>query len=57
MRARELGIEIGLGRPGGLDAITAAAGVRVGCVTLVDGETVPLVVGDGPVHRRRGNGE
>jgi hypothetical protein len=31
--------------------------VRVGCVTLVDGETVPLVVGDGPVHRRRGNGE
>ena len=35
MRARELGIEIGLGRPGPLNAITDVAGVRVGCVTLV----------------------
>ena len=38
MRARDLGIEIGLGRPGALNAITDVAGVRVGCVTLVEGE-------------------
>jgi D-aminopeptidase len=49
MRARELGIEIGLGTPGPLDAITDVAGVRVGCATLVEGEG-PLVVGSGPVR-------
>ena len=49
MRARELGIEIGLGRPGPLNAITDVAGVRVGCVTLVSGDG-PLVVGEGPVR-------
>ena len=36
MRARDLGIEIGLGSPGPLNAITDVAGVRVGAVTLVD---------------------
>ena len=50
MRARELGIEIGLGEPGPLNAITDVAGVRVGCVTLIDGEPKPLVVGEGPVR-------
>jgi D-aminopeptidase len=49
MRARELGIEIGLGRPGALNAITDVAGVRVGCATLIEGEG-PLVVGKGPVR-------
>lgn len=49
MRARELGIEIGLGTPGPLNAITDVAGVRVGCATLVEGEG-PLVVGKGPVR-------
>jgi D-aminopeptidase len=48
-RARELGIEIGTGTPGALDAITDVAGVSVGCVTLVEGEG-PLVVGKGPVR-------
>jgi D-aminopeptidase len=50
MRAGELGIELGLGRPGALDAITDVPGVRVGCVTLVEGEAGPLVVGEGPVR-------
>jgi D-aminopeptidase len=50
MRARDLGIELGLGRPGALDAITDVAGVRVGCVTLIEGEAGPLVVGEGPVR-------
>lgn len=49
MRARELGIEIGLGTPGPLNAITDVSGVRVGCTTLVEGEG-PLVVGEGPVR-------
>lgn len=48
-RARDLSIEIGLGQPGPLNAITDVAGVRVGCVTLIDGEG-PLVVGQGPVR-------
>ena len=47
---RDLGIELGLGRPGALNAITDVAGVRVGCVTLVEGEPGPLVVGEGPVR-------
>jgi len=50
VRARELGIEIGLGEPGALNAITDVAGVRVGCVTLIEGEPGPLVVGEGPVR-------
>jgi D-aminopeptidase len=32
MRARDLGIELELGRPGPLNGITDVAGVRVGCV-------------------------
>jgi D-aminopeptidase len=48
-RARELGIAIGSGAPGALDAITDVAGVRVGCVTLIEGEG-PLCVGEGPVR-------
>ena len=49
MRARELGIRIGLLEPGELDAITDVPGVRVGHMTLVSGEG-PLVVGQGPVR-------
>ena len=39
-RARELGLAPGVFPPGPLDAITDVAGVRVGQVTLVEGETV-----------------
>ncbi|MBI2781539.1 MAG: P1 family peptidase [Chloroflexi bacterium] len=49
MRARDLGIAIGEGTPGPLNAITDVAGVRVGHSTIVSGEG-PLVVGDGPVR-------
>lgn len=49
MRARDLGIELGLGRPGPLNAITDVAGVRVGHTTLVSGDG-PLRVGRGPVR-------
>ncbi len=49
MRARDLGIRIGLGTPGPLDAITDVQGVRVGHVSIVRGEG-PLVVGRGPVR-------
>ena len=49
MRARELGIRIGSGTPGPLNAITDVAGVRVGHTTLVEGEG-PLRVGEGPVR-------
>ena len=49
MRSRNLGIVIGRGRPGPLDAITDVAGVRVGHTTLISGEG-PLVVGQGPVR-------
>jgi len=49
MRARELGIEIGTGVPGPLDAITDVAGVRVGHTTLIEGDG-PLQVGRGPVR-------
>jgi D-aminopeptidase len=49
MRARELGIHIGQGRPGPLNAITDVAGVRVGHTTLIAGDG-PLVVGTGPVR-------
>ena len=49
MRARDLGIVIGLGTPGPLNAITDVAGVRVGHTTLVSGDG-PLVVGRGPVR-------
>ncbi len=49
MRARDLGIRIGLLQPGPLNAITDVAGVRVGHTTLVEGEG-PLIVGKGPVR-------
>lgn len=49
MRARDLGITIGPGTPGPLNAITDVTGVRVGHATIVDGEG-PLVVGEGPVR-------
>ncbi|MFP5342299.1 MAG: P1 family peptidase [Candidatus Limnocylindria bacterium] len=49
MRARDLGIRIGLGTPGPHNAITDVAGVTVGHVTIVRGDG-PLVVGEGPVR-------
>ena len=49
MRARDLGIEPGLGTPGPLDAITDVAGVTVGHTTLIHGAG-PLVVGKGPIR-------
>jgi D-aminopeptidase len=49
VRARDLGIVIGDGRPGPLNAITDVPGVRVGHATIVDGEG-PLSVGAGPVR-------
>ncbi len=50
MRARDLGISIGLFPPGPLNAITDVAGVRVGHTTLISGEPGPVVVGEGPVR-------
>ena len=49
VRARDLGIVIGEGRPGPWNAITDVAGVRVGHETIVRGDG-PLVVGEGPVR-------
>ena len=49
MRARDLGIVIGRGRPGPNNAITDVPGVRVGHATIVRGDG-PLVVGEGPVR-------
>jgi D-aminopeptidase len=48
-RSRELGLRFGALPAGPLDAITDVAGVRVGSVTLVDGEG-PLRPGSGPVR-------
>lgn len=39
-RARDLGVQPGIGTPGPLNAITDVAGVRVGHTTLVRGDTV-----------------
>jgi len=49
VRARDLGIVIGRGRPGPMNAITDVSGVRVGYSTIVRGDG-PLVVGEGPVR-------
>ena len=49
MRARDLGIVIGTGRPGFHNAITDVPGVRVGHRTLISGEG-PLVRGTGPIR-------
>jgi D-aminopeptidase len=71
MRARDLGIIIGAGEPGPLNAITDVAGVRVGHATLIEGEdvrtgvTVILPHEGAPLHdplfagchRLNGNGE
>jgi D-aminopeptidase len=70
-RARELGIRFGDANAGPLDAITDVAGVRVGSVTLIEGEDVRtgvtvIVPGDADVaeeqlfagcHTLNGNGE
>ena len=49
MRARELGLKIGVLPSGPNDAITDVEGVRVGHSTIIRGEG-PLVVGEGPVR-------
>jgi D-aminopeptidase len=49
MRTRDLGITIGRGKPGPLNAITDVDGVTVGHTTLIHGEG-PLVTGEGPVR-------
>jgi D-aminopeptidase len=49
MRARELGLQIGLLAPGEHDAITDVPGVMVGHTTLIEGEG-PLIVGRGPIR-------
>ena len=48
-RLRELGIAIGSLEPGEHNAITDVSGIRVGQVTLIEGDG-PLVVGEGPVR-------
>ncbi|WP_426244677.1 P1 family peptidase [Nocardioides sp. LHG3406-4] len=49
VRARELGITVGVGRPGPNNCITDVAGVRVGHSTVTRGEG-PLERGRGPVR-------
>ena len=49
MRARQLGVITGCGVPGPHNAITDVPGVRVGHMTLIEGEG-ELVVGRGPVR-------
>ncbi|SHF88645.1 DmpA family aminopeptidase [Streptoalloteichus hindustanus] len=49
VRAREIGINIGRGKPGKHNAITDVPGVKVGHVTLIEGKG-KLVVGKGPVR-------
>ena len=49
MRTRDLGIVIGRGTPGPLNAITDVPGVRVGHTTLIAGDG-PLEIGKGPVR-------
>jgi D-aminopeptidase len=49
MEGRDSIFRVGAGRPGPLDAITDVPGVRVGHVTLIEGEG-PLRVGSGPVR-------
>lgn len=48
-RARDHGVVIGSGVPGPLNAITDVAGVRIGHVTLIEGDG-PLRSGAGPVR-------
>ena len=49
IRSSDLGVRIGTGTPGPIDAITDVAGVRVGHTTLIRGDG-PLRVGAGPVR-------
>jgi D-aminopeptidase len=66
-RARELGVVVGPGTPGPLDAITDVPGVRVGSVALIEGEAVRtgvtvIVPSEGAevfagCHTLNGNGE
>ena len=49
MRARDLGIRIGLGTPGPHNAITDVSGLTVGHTTLIEGDG-PLVTGHGPIR-------
>jgi D-aminopeptidase len=49
VRARDLGIVVGRGRPGPANAITDVGGVRVGHTTLIEGDG-PLDVGTGPIR-------
>jgi D-aminopeptidase len=49
VRARDLGVVIGEGRPGPWNAITDVPGVRVGHATLISGDG-PLVAGVGPIR-------
>jgi D-aminopeptidase len=66
MKARDLGIAIGEGTPGRLNAITDVAGVRVGHTTLIEGDGVrtgvtvvvpPAVPHFAGSHCLNGNGE
>jgi D-aminopeptidase len=66
VRARDLGVQIGDGQPGRLNAITDVEGIRVGHTTLIEGDSIrtgvtvvvppelPLFAG---CHRLNGNGE
>ncbi len=49
MRTRDLGLTIGRGSTGPLNAITDVAGVRVGHATIIEGDG-PLVPGQGPIR-------
>ena len=49
VRARDLGITIGRFSPGPWNAITDVAGVKVGHVTLIEGNG-PLIPGKGPIR-------
>ena len=49
VRARELGVKIGLMEPGRLNAITDVKGVGVGHTTLIYGDP-PLKIGEGPIR-------
>jgi D-aminopeptidase len=66
VKARELGVVVGEGAPGPLNAVTDVAGVRVGHTTLIEGDDVRtgvtvVIPPDGlhfaGSHRLNGNGE
>ena len=49
VRARELGIKIGMMNPGRYNAITDVEGIGVGHSTIIEGEG-PLIIGEGPIR-------